>query len=191
MTPSADTICGLFDAVAARQPESEAAVFPDSRATYAELRAASVIRAQALRAAGIGRGDLVGLLVAPNAANVDLLLGIWRLGAIPVPINARYKSSELRYVVEHSGMALLLCDPDVTALVEQASVDCRVVVVGEAGEFMAAAERVDAVEVERLAGRVAPQDDALLLYTSGTTSKPKGTLDTHASLVAEGRHLAE
>jgi len=186
----ADTIGRFFDAVAARSPESDAAVFPDSRATYAELRAASITRARALRAAGIGRGELVGLLVPPDAANVELLLGIWRLGAIPVPINARYKASELRYVVEHSGMGLLLCDAAGTALIEQAGVECRVVMLGDDQKFAAGAERVDPAEVERLTDHVTADDDAVLLYTSGTTSDPKGALHCHASLLAEGRNVA-
>ena len=165
-----DTIPGLFDALALRYPDTDAVVFPDSRMTYAELYAASVASARALRGAGVGHGDFVGLVVPADAGNIALLLGLWRLGAIPVPINGRFKAAELRYVVEHSGMRLLLCDSPGAALAEQAGVSCRVVVLGEDEDYAAAA--ADAEEVHRLSEGVAPGDDSVLLYTPGTTSIP-------------------
>jgi fatty-acyl-CoA synthase len=187
---SLETIPALFDALTERHPESEAVVFPDSRSTYAALRCASVASARALQGAGVGHGDFVGLLLPADVGNIELLLGLWRLGAIPVPINQRYKATELRFVVEHSGMGLLLCDGPGFALAEQAGVGCRVVVLGEDDEYAAGAALVDAEEVQRRSDRVASDDDAVLLYTSGTTSNPKGALHTHASLMAEGRNVA-
>jgi fatty-acyl-CoA synthase len=188
---SPDTIITLFDAAAARRPDAEAVVFPGSRATFAQLRAAGISRARALHAAGIGHGDFVGLLVTPDAINVELLLGIWRLGAIPVPVNSRYKANELKYVVDHSGMGLLICDTASGAVIEQAGLDCRVVVLDRDEEFTAAASAVAESQVEEIGAAVAADDDAVLLYTSGTTANPKGALHTHASLVAEGRNVAE
>ena len=185
-----ETIPALFDALTERHPESDAVVFPDSRSTYAALRSASIARARALRGAGVGQGDFVGLLLPADVGNIELLLGLWRLGAIPVPINQRFKASELRFVVEHSGMGLLLCDGPGLALAEEAGVGCRVVGLGADDEYAAGAAGVDAEEVQRRSDRVASGDDAVLLYTSGTTSNPKGALHTHASLLAEGASVA-
>ena len=190
ITVSHGTIPALFDTLTERYPESEAVVFPDSRCTYAELRAASIDRARALRGAGVGRGDFVGLLIPADVDNIELLLGLWRLGAIPVPINQRFKAAELSFVVEHSGMNLLLCDAAGFALAEQAGVNCRVVLLDEDEEFAVGAASVNAEEVQRRSDRLTPDDDAVLLYTSGTTSNPKGALHTHASLVAEGANVA-
>jgi fatty-acyl-CoA synthase len=185
-----ETIVGLFDDAAGRRPDADGAAFPDSRATFSELQAASVSHARALHSAGLRRGDFVGVLLPADVDNLAVLLGIWRLGAIPVPINGRYKATELAYVVRHSGMGLLLCDTAGASLAEEAQVGCRVVVLAEDEDFASGAQLADAVALDRLAEALAPDDDALLLYTSGTTSDPKGALHSHASLVAEGRNVA-
>ncbi|MHB1467940.1 MAG: class I adenylate-forming enzyme family protein [Solirubrobacteraceae bacterium] len=185
------TILALFDAAAARRPEGAAVLFPGERASYSQLQAASIVAARGLLAAGIGGGSLVGVLLAAGMRNVELLLGIWRLGGIPVPINPRFKASELRYVVEHSGMQLLLIEGSGRALADQAQVGCAVVDLDEDGGFSAAGETVPEEQVHRATADVRAQHDCLLLYTSGTTASPKGALHTHSSLVHEGRNVCE
>ena len=185
-----ENIITLFDEAAQRRPDADAVAFPASRATFAHLRTASIERARALAAAGVSHGDLVGLLVPADVTNIELLLGLWRLGAIPVPINARYKARELTYVVEHSGMRLLLCDRGAQSLVEQADLRCRVVVLDDDDGFAAGAAGLSAAELEQRSAAVLPDDDAVLLYTSGTTANPKGALHSHSSLVTEGRNVA-
>ncbi|MBV8219677.1 MAG: AMP-binding protein [Solirubrobacterales bacterium] len=186
----AGTIPALLTALASARPDTDAACFPTSRSTFAQLEAASLAKARALRAAGIGAGDLVGLLMAAGLAEIELLAGLWYVGAVPVPINPRYKPPELAYVVEHSRMELLVCDAAGMALAAQAGVACPVVVVSDDGGFPASAGLADPDDVARLSAAVTPGDDAIVLYTSGTTSNPKGAIHTHAGLVAEGRNVA-
>lgn len=187
---SAATIPGLFDARVAAHPDADAVAFPTSRATFAELSCDSRATARALRAAGVAHGDLVGILAEADLQHIVLLLGLWRLGAVPVPINPRYKASELSFVVEHSGMELLLCDCARATLVERSGVSCRTVTLGKDPEFATAGDAVDPAEIERVTERVTAEDDAIVLYTSGTTANPKGAIHTHASLIAEGRNVA-
>src|SRR5262245_8870939 len=122
------TLAGLVD-LRAGNP-GDAVVFPGERAGYAEFHDATVEAARRLHAAGIRKGDRVGLLQNASLDAFALQVGAMRLGAIPVPINARFKARELRYVVRHSGMSILVTDPLYTELLAEAgaSETCRVVV---------------------------------------------------------------
>src|ERR1700709_550769 len=88
--------------------DADALVFPDSRTTYPELRAASTRFARALRGAGIGPGDKVGILMPNNLDYVLALVGAAKLGAIAVPGTGRFKAHELEHVLSHADVRLLL-----------------------------------------------------------------------------------
>jgi fatty-acyl-CoA synthase len=168
--------------------ERDALVFAGGRATFAELAGAARSAAARLHAAGIGRGDRVGLLLPASVESYALVLGAMRLGAIPVPVNARFKARELRHVVGHSGMRLLVAEPAYDELLREAGAHgtTRVVLGVADDELVAAGEGV--VPPEPALG---PDDDALMLYTSGTTANPKGAVHRHGALVAEGELMAE
>ena len=95
----------------ARGSALDALVFSDGRASFAGLAEEARAAAGRLHAAGIGPGDRVGLLLPASVESYALMLGSMRLGAIPVPVNARFKTRELGYVVRHSGMKLLVAEP--------------------------------------------------------------------------------
>jgi fatty-acyl-CoA synthase len=185
------TVHGLLDEAAAARGGADAAVFPDRRLSYPELVDASHRASRLLLGAGLARGDCVGLLASASLSQL-VLLGAMRLGAAPVPLNPRSKPVELRYLVEHSQMKLLVCDRAGAALAtEIARGACRVVEVdGECKAAEPVAEGSDE-QVRQLAAAVDPQDPSIVLYTSGTASKPKGVIHTHESLVWEGRNIAE
>lgn len=96
----------LFSAPA--PPEHDALVFPDKRFTYADIRKGAYEKARALFALGVRRGDHVGILM-PNSP--DFVFTFWAtqlLGAIAVPINTRLRSHELRYVIPHADITVLV-----------------------------------------------------------------------------------
>jgi len=191
MSVHADTVHGMLEDTASRWPDGDAAVFPSNRFTYAELAEQLVEAATRLRGLGLGPGDCVGLMVPASATHVALLIGAMRIGAMPVPLNGRMKQHELEFLVHHSGMRFLLCDEAGAELAAQIPTgDCRAVRVAVDGTFSEPVAAIDPDEIERLAARVAPEDPSIILYTSGTTSKPKGVVHTHLSLVAEGRNIA-
>jgi fatty-acyl-CoA synthase len=174
----------MLDRLAAQRPGADGPVFPDDRCTWGELAERSARQARRLRGLGVEAGDCVGILIPGNVEHVEILLGAMRLGAVPVPINARYKATELDYVVNHSKMVLLLGSAVSRPLIEETGVTaCRVVLVGEDEDW----ERAEAPFEDF----VDSEGSAVILYTSGTTSSPKGAVHTHASLVAEGTNLAE
>jgi fatty-acyl-CoA synthase len=185
----APTITALLDAVAARRPDAPAAAFVDRVLSYAELAEASLLAAQRLHGVGIRKGDRVAILRPEvDAGYLTSALGAARLGAIVVPVNARYKARELSHLLTDSGASLLLADAYYADLL--AAADCRRLDPAGA-EFIAAADGFDPEEVQAWEARVEADHPVRIIYTSGTTSRPKGCLHDHAALVAQGRAVAE
>ena len=154
-----------------------------------------------LRRAGVGEGDLV-LVQAPNSAEVVLACwAAWQVGAVVNPVVDIYREHELRHIVgqaqpdavvtvaEHRGFRHAEA---FDALLDEAGrkVKARVVLGGEVGGWTGwdAAVANDGAAGE--AARVHPDEPALLLFTSGTTSLPKGAVHTSRSLVAETYQMA-
>jgi fatty-acyl-CoA synthase len=186
------TLPDHVDQAAETWPETEALVFGSDRATFAGFAERTLTFAAALQARGIVHGDRVGVLM-PNC--LDTLVAIYgasRLGAIPVPINNRFRAPELEHVFAHSGMRLL-----VTAagkLHDEARKVLRdqpVVVHGEPSWEAFLAGAGDREAVLRRQRRVAVADVAMLMYTSGTTANPKGCRLSHEALVRTGRVFGE
>jgi fatty-acyl-CoA synthase len=214
------TIADLLTRAAARRPEHEALVFPDARLVYRELEGAARRSARSLRALGVGPRDKVGILMPNGPRFVEVLLGASMLGAVVVPVNGRFKTHELGHVIAHADLRVLVTaagtgdGPDHPALLAEAlpsvaaqeplalelpEAPClrRLVDLGGdrpgfvGGElFDQVAERVAEDEVLRLQERVRVRDIALLMYTSGTTARPKGCLLTHESLVRHAGNIA-
>lgn len=185
--------CELLDARAAERPDAPAISFRSGQLNYREVAHDSVLAARRLRAAGVGPGDRVGILMRDSrAAYVTIGLGALRLGAICVPVNARNKTHELQYVIRHSGLSVLITEPEFEPLLAAVEYDrpVRIVIEGQDAEFDRGAERVSDAEVAELHAAVDPDTPSLLLYTSGTTADPKGCLHSHATMLATGRNTA-
>jgi acyl-CoA synthetase (AMP-forming)/AMP-acid ligase II len=104
----ATTLGDVLLRTAERRPEHEALVFPDGRFTYAEVAGRSLAAARSLAGLGVGRGDHVGLLM-PNCPDfVSTFFAAALLGAVVVPVNSRFQSLELGYVVENADLAVLV-----------------------------------------------------------------------------------
>ena len=210
MSLDLDAVCPLttqraLDRAAAIGPEVEAVVVPSGRITYGALAAEVARLRAALAAAGIGRGDHVGLCLGNGPRWVAIFLALGSLGAVTVPVNTRFRGEEMAYALRQSRVRLLLtadrflradfvamlrgiCPGIDTGLPDAALPDlAQVVVLGEdvpAGarrweEFLAAG---DGREVPPAC---APDDVLLIQYTSGTTAFPKGVLLTHRGMCAD------
>ena len=90
----ATTLGDLLLTAADAQPDRAAVILPDQRSTYAELRDAAFRRAMSLQALGVGQGDHVGRLLPTGMDFVELMFAVSLLGAVTVPINARYMPPE-------------------------------------------------------------------------------------------------
>ncbi|MEG3586737.1 MAG: AMP-binding protein [Actinomycetota bacterium] len=102
------TLPDLLARAVNRDPDADAVVFPDQRVTYSQLFQRATNAARSLKALGVDSGDSVGILMSNCQEFVDLLLGSQFIGAIPVPINARYKAKELAYVIDDAQLKVLM-----------------------------------------------------------------------------------
>jgi len=184
--PRASTVDGVLRRSAGRTPDRVALTFADRSWTYAELDAAVSRAAGHLRSLGLDRGDRVATVGANSDAYLLAFLGCARAGLVHVPVNHALTGGELSYLLAQSGSRLALVDPALRAGVEA--------VRGGTGleQVLALHGGADAVldvwrdgPVPELDLDVADTDLVQLLYTSGTTSKPKGAMMTHRALVHE------
>ena len=102
------TLGDLLVGAAHSWPDADALVFPEDRRTYRQLLSAAVFRARSLRGMGVSAGDHVGILMPNLIEFIEVLFGIELIGAVAVPINARYKESELGYVIENAEIDILV-----------------------------------------------------------------------------------
>jgi long-chain acyl-CoA synthetase len=167
-------------ASAARIPDRTAAITSEQTMTYAELDSASARLATLLQRQGIGVGDRVGVMLPNIAAAPIAYYGIWRMGAIVVPMNPLMQGREVQFYLTNTEAKALIGTPGFAAAATE----------GAQGAG-AKSWLVDDAELARLTadlpefGGVIPcdaSDTAVVLHTSGTTGTPKGAELTHGSL---------
>ena len=163
-------------------PEKIAVVDGERRYSYRDLAERSWRLANALRSAGLGKGDRVATLLFNSAAMLEAHFGVPAAGGILVAVNHRLSSAEVGYILQHSGARYLLLDTGLEALaapLELAGVTViRCAGTGRAGdpyeEFLAAASPV--MPVSWLQHE---EETISVNYTSGTTGRPKGVQYTY------------
>jgi malonyl-CoA/methylmalonyl-CoA synthetase len=167
---------------AARHGERMAVVDARGATTYSQLLARARGVAALVDARGVKPGDRVAYLVGPGAVHVAVQWGIWMAGAIGVPLGSAQVASEWAYVVADTDAALVIADAQWNEATGGAMPDRARLVVD-----------ADVLRVDDGGGvaRVVPADGALILYTSGTTGKPKGVVLTHANIEAQVRCLVQ
>ena len=189
--------CSVLEYHVRRTPERTLARFGEEVLTYAAMRRRSAEVAAGFAARGIGAGDVVALL---SYNNLDLLVTIFaanHLGAIAMPINWRLAAEELRYILDHSQARALVCGADLVPLADEALAlldhePARICITAGAvaGWERFADVGVGATPVPRAPARA--DDLHRLMYTSGTTGRPKGVMLTHANLAwKNAAHVVE
>jgi acyl-CoA synthetase (AMP-forming)/AMP-acid ligase II len=182
--------CGVLAHHASRTPDQPLTVFGDETVTYAEMAARSAALAGGLHERGVGAGDVVGLLSYNCTEFLETIFAANHLGAIAMPINWRLAAPEVGYILEHSGARALVCDGDLVALADEATKGREATLVracvsgaAPAGWTTLADLRTTTSSAAPLArARTAGDDVHRLMYTSGTTGRPKGVMLTHANL---------
>ncbi|WP_369808074.1 class I adenylate-forming enzyme family protein [Leucobacter chinensis] len=170
----------MLERAARTFPEKEAIVSDLQTLSYRELLDTTKRAAQVFRDLGVAPGDRVGVMTYNTPAFIIAAFGLWRAGAALVPINHKFTATEVKYVAEHASLGLIVGDADFEAQITKGAPNARLLTTTDdaSGEFdtlVAAAKPWDGVEVT---GDMIAQ----VLYTSGTTSSPKGCLHTHAGL---------
>ncbi|MYH95815.1 MAG: acyl--CoA ligase [Acidimicrobiia bacterium] len=205
----------LRAAVKAHGPR-ELGVLDDRRMTFADADAASAAIAKGLLAIGVGKGTRVGLL-APNSPDwVAAWLAIGRIGAIGVLANTYYKSRELDWVLRHADVEVLLTvsrflGHDYLARLEEVVSpghdtviaspshpllrsmwvwgQCDALWAAPMDDLLAAGEAVSDEVLAAAEAQVSPADEFTVVYTSGSTSSPKGAVHTQGAVVCHAHNL--
>ncbi|MGW7567581.1 acyl-CoA synthetase [Streptomyces tendae] len=173
---------------ARKTPERTAIVHQDTELTYRELYERVLRLAHALRSLGVDRGDRVAYLGPNHPAFLETLFATGMLGAIFVPLNSRLTAPELTYQLTDSGSTALVHSAGHTATAAQASAGAdgavrHRITLGTAGEgALGYEELLVGGGTGRLDEAVAPDDPCIIMYTSGTTGRPKGAVLSHANI---------
>ena len=194
-----ETLPAVVHRAARRFGQLEAVVEGPDRPTFAQVEGLVERRTRALVASGVAPGDRVSLW-APNGLEWILLsFAVYAAGAVLVPINTRFKGEEAAYVLRRAGVRTLFTvtdflDTDYVALLDGLDLpDLREVVVASGGTpvgatpmdaFLGRAETVPASSVAEREAALGADTVCDIIFTSGTTGKPKGAQLTHGASIA-------
>lgn len=182
--PPEGTVRDWLDLRAAQQGNEAGYIFPDAPAlSWTELRAQAAEIAARLAGIGLQKGDCVAVMLPNSRQGILSLFGALFGGFRTVLINLVAGAEAIGYALAHSEAQVVLVGTgqrDLLDMAQQAhSISARIVTVGEQIDWPEPALRGVLAEL-------GPQDASILMYTSGTTGRPKGVLHTHASLLAGG-----
>ncbi|MFC0533977.1 long-chain-fatty-acid--CoA ligase [Phytohabitans kaempferiae] len=177
------TMSDVLARTARRSPDAVVFVFDDQRRSYREADLRVTGLARALADLGVGRGDRVAVLGKNRGEVIETWLATLRLGAIAVPLNFRLVADEIAYMLGDSEAKVIVVDEDLAATVETAKqlAGSNAPTISYGSEY----ERI----VSRPTGEPLPElepsdlDPAYIMYTSGTTGRPKGAVLTHRNLM--------
>jgi len=177
-------IGGLLSKRAAMTPDREGLVCEEVRRTYKQLNHRANRLANTMKALGVTHGDRVGLLALNEPEYYDMYFGLGKIGAILVPINHRLAGPEIQYILSNSEAKGLVFGKEYAEVVDsiRKSIPAKhlISISDETPEWAKSYETVigDASDEEPL--ETGGDDDTLtILYTSGTTGRPKGAELTH------------
>lgn len=179
------TIPYLLKRAAFKHPEREAIVSEEGRWSYAQWEANANKRAQALARRGIKKGDHVATIFLNGNRVLETYLALMKLGAVIVPLNVRLAPKELHYIVDHSEASALILSHEFKSPIVEIKGDLPRVRQyfmsgGEVPEDMISLEEIYQGESEEEPPIGVGEDDiACILYTAGTTGRPKGVLLSH------------
>ncbi|MGX1787158.1 class I adenylate-forming enzyme family protein [Bosea sp. NPDC055332] len=179
--PDDDGFVSLLTVRAAEEPGRVYARFCGEPLTYAGLERRSAAFAAHLRTRGIVAGDRVAVMMRNSIATIAVVFGLARAGVAWVPVNAQQRGEGLRYLLTHSRPLLVVADADLVPQIEDVMApEAKLPLLAHApgGELDAILDGAGRFEES------SPPADAVfaIMYTSGTTGRPKGVIVSHRML---------
>jgi long-chain acyl-CoA synthetase len=153
--------------------------------TYAEFEAAVNRTARLLASTGVGKGDVVSLLLPNSVEYVIAYFACWQIGALAGPINSLLKAQEIEYVISNSEAKALLVNSEFLPIIETIRDRLKVVTFDNEAQATSSISETETPRPE-----ISSEDEAIIIYTSGTTGKPKGCLLTHGNVIANARQIS-
>jgi fatty-acyl-CoA synthase len=195
------SLAAYLDRAATEFGDAPMVIADASTRSYAEVVAQSARIAQSLRSLGIAAGDRVGVVMANYPITVPILFGIWRLGAIAVPMNTLYRPEELEFALREADCSLLILMQRFGRRDFAGDLDQRVpgwrtgqssalptlrhVLLFDESEPDSFWDALPGTEPDYapVSSAAGPYDPAIIMFTSGTTGFPKGVVQTHDNLL--------
>ncbi len=202
--PAQATLPAMLAWQARLRADAPAVFTRTSSLTYEQLAERAEEVRRALVAAGIGRGDRVGMLMPNSAEWLAIMFGAVSAGAVAVPFSTWSTSAELEFLLADSSVRILFFVPrfgdsdfaaQITEMVHEGQIDPALALVVVSDQPVDGFRGFD--NFLRVSGDGAasagpePDDDALVLYTSGSTSRPKGVRLVHKGIVENGFNIGE
>lgn len=156
-------------------PQGTACVFNDHQLSYKDLDRQSDLVATNLSAQGIGTGDTVALCIDRSEKVLAAILGIFKTGAVYLPLDPGFPEARLKYMLEDSGAAAIVIDQDTSLAIDELNIKRIPLALLTKG-------LADGSDSTFQAARLDPNQTAYIIYTSGSTGNPKGVLIPHLAL---------
>jgi fatty-acyl-CoA synthase len=204
----------IVRASAIRRPDAVAIILDRESRTFFELLAGGERRAREILGLGLVAGDRLGVLMPNSIELIEILLGAAMVGVVTVPINTRFKSTELAHIVTDSGMSALWTCDGIPGVVSYPDLLCEslpglgetknpfaldltlaprlrtIITQGEPAAGLSNVSNLRSLANARpLPQFPDPEHPLLLMYTSGTTAKPKGCIVPHRAITANAQSI--
>ncbi len=173
-------------------PDKVAVICAGERLTFGELDVTTDRLSNALRSKGVGIGDRVAIQLQNTVEFVRAFLAITKAGGIAVPVNTRLAPGEIAYILADSAPKAVFLSDETREVFEKAATNAKEVLRIAAGTARAGEFSIADLIAEGASGtpKVPPEfDDNLIVYTSGTTGKPKGAIITQANSIIPNGYL--
>ncbi|MEH6580277.1 MAG: AMP-binding protein [Amphritea sp.] len=190
--PPADSVRAVIDLFATQQPEQPFVLFPETgtQVNYAQLQQTAQQHSRYFKALGLNKGDTVSFMMENGQASLELFLATLYCGCVSSPLNPAAGQDQIEYVLDHSDTTVVFVSEKYQDQVAKAAatLDRTITLIEtdvDQGPKWPLEPAADGDQVD-----VAADDDGLLMYTSGTTGRPKGVILTNRNLLAGGMNTA-
>lgn len=191
MTVKFEGFLGSFLTKAAQKPDQNFALFNGEPISFAAIERKSAALAAHLNARGLKHGDRAAVMMRNSELSLPILFGLARVGIVWVPVNAQQRGEGLRYILEHCEAGVVICDPDARETIREsgAEIPADAFILTSGQESL---QDIVAQESASFTGDLPTANDLFaIMYTSGTTGRPKGVLVTHGMMRLAGEAVRQ
>ena len=179
-------LVGMLDMNTRKFGEKDCLRYNGTRFSFRECKETAERTAAFLQSRGIRKGDKVAIMSQNTPAYVFVFYGVVKAGAVAVPVNHKLMAPEVEYILAHSESKMIFFDGTLASVVSKVDTSAEKVSMDSPADGFEQFERLLETAGEFSPVQISDDDPAEILYTSGTTGKPKGCLHTHRSVIMAG-----